>query len=108
MWTGRGVGKLEAVTARERGLMPVVEPEEEGRDTSASNGSTTDFLVFAIGRAGKGPEGGGATGGGGLERGRCGIAEAILAGIDSFRRVGYTADGRSCSFPLSPANSREW
>lgn len=89
LFAGFGVGRPEVVTARVRGLMPAfvlieadTEPLELGRDCDSSGVSGSGFLVFARGRAGKGPEGGGEIGGGGREDGLCGIAEVIVAVVD--------------------------
>ncbi len=58
--------------------MPDKEPEEGGRVSKLSGISIKDFRVFATGSAGRGPEGGGEIGGGGLVEGRCGMAEVMV------------------------------
>ena len=74
-----GVGRPVVVTARARGLIPDIEPDEGGRVSETSGASTKDFRVFATGRAGRGPDGGGEIGGGALVDGRCGMAEVMVA-----------------------------
>ena len=80
---GLGVGKLEAVTERVSGLLPgvgIAEEEEPGRDSGVSGMSGSAFLVFAIGSAGRGPDGG--ANGGGAREGRCGMVEVMVAVAD--------------------------
>ncbi len=63
---GRGVGRPEDVTARVSGLpagVAIDEAEDAGRDSGSSGMSGSGFLVFVMGRAGNGPDGG-AEGGG--------------------------------------------
>ena len=79
--TGFGVGRPDVVTDRVRGLLigvAIEEDAEPGRDVSGMSGN--GFLVFAIGKAGKGPVGG-ADGGGALV-GRCGMADVMVAVTD--------------------------
>ena len=84
VFTGFGVGKPVVVTDRESGLLAGVAIEDAadvGRESGVSGTSESAFLVFPIGSAGKGPDGG-ADGGGGLCEGRCGIADVIVAVAD--------------------------
>lgn len=63
------MGNPEVVTERESGLLAGVAIEDDaepGRDSSVSGSSGNCFLVFVIGSAGRGPEGGAPDGGGGL------------------------------------------
>ena len=72
VFTGLGVGKPEVVTDRESGLLAgaaIEDDAEVGRESAESGTSGNGFLVFPIGSAGKGPDGG-ADGGGALCEGR--------------------------------------
>jgi hypothetical protein len=83
---GLGVGRPEVVTERvmgrppRDGLFAADELEEVlGRGSTASGMSGRGFLVFGIGRAGSGPEGGAS----GARRGRWGIADVIVVVRDN-------------------------
>lgn len=81
--TGLGVGRPEDVTARVKGLDDAIEDAADVGLESASGSSGisgSGFLVFTIGSAGSGPEGG-AEGGGFRCNGLCGRAEVIVAVI---------------------------
>lgn len=71
------------MTDRLRGLLAGVGTSDEaelGRESSCGI-SGSGFLVFVLGNAGRGPDGGAVCGGGGLD-GRCGIADVIVAVTD--------------------------
>jgi len=79
-----GVGKLELVTARVRGLIAEgvaggADSLEVGLDLAPLGIAGKGFLFFEIGSAGKGPSGGGRLGGGGRDEGRTGIVEVMVA-----------------------------
>ena len=82
VFVGLGVGNPVVVTDRESGLpagVAIEEAAEVGRESDVSGISGSGFLVFAIGNAGRGPDGGAPAGGGGL---RCGKADVIVAVAD--------------------------
>lgn len=85
VFVGRGVGRPEVVTDRVSGLpagVAIDDAEDAGRLSASSGMAGNGFLVLAMGRAGRGPEGGaegGAEGGGLRSSGRWGMALLMVA-----------------------------
>ena len=103
VFTGRGVGRPEVVTDRDRGLpegAAIEEAAELGRDRdSGSSGiSGKGFLIFEMGSAGNGAVGG-AVGGGLIFEGLCGIAEVIVVVIATDIAVYARCDVHDCTLP---------